>query len=250
MASTLATVAVRAAMGSTVANLAVGFAGDAAPSRPYVNVPFSGHADAVPMAPGSIEAELLSKFGGGCPSPALCVLLPAAVRRPALARCPRFSWRARQVGLDLSVGLPAAASTGDAVWQRGARQAVATARAVCRLCRRRSSANPAAGLPALREGERVLAVLGAAEVVHVAAVRRPVVLLERRERQAASAAAARGARAGAAGRARSRRTPRWRTHGRRRVPGARARRRRGAVRDGAARRVPRDVRAVRAPPAG
>ena len=32
MASTLATVAVRAAMGSTVANLAVGFAGDAAPS--------------------------------------------------------------------------------------------------------------------------------------------------------------------------------------------------------------------------
>ena len=59
MASTLATVAVRA------------FAGDAAPSavrqpaRPYVNVPFSGHADAIPMAPGSIEAELLSKYGGG-----------------------------------------------------------------------------------------------------------------------------------------------------------------------------------------
>ena len=52
-------------MASTVANLAVAFAGDAAPSRPYVNVPFSGHADAIPMAPGSIEAELLSKYGGG-----------------------------------------------------------------------------------------------------------------------------------------------------------------------------------------
>ena len=64
MASTLATVAVRA------------FAGDAAPSaksmastvRPYVNVPFSGHADAIPIAPGSIEAELLRKYGGGASS--------------------------------------------------------------------------------------------------------------------------------------------------------------------------------------
>ena len=60
----------RAAMASTLATVAVrAFAGDATP-RPYVNVPFTGHADAIPMAPGSIEAELLKKYGGGASSSA------------------------------------------------------------------------------------------------------------------------------------------------------------------------------------
>ena len=147
-----------------------------------------------------------------------CVLLIAvvAVRRPALARDAHdFRGGPGQVGLDLPVGLPAGElPPGDAVWLRAARGGLGRRRvrpAVCAAVARRR--DPAAGLPALREGERVLAVLGAAEVVHVAAVRRA-----RRAARAVGAAGgelqrppARGARAGAAGRARSRRTPRWRT---------------------------------------
>ena len=70
MASTLATVAVRAFAGDAAPSQGVAAKSMASTVRPYVNVPFSGHADAIPMAPGSIEAELLAKYGGGASSSA------------------------------------------------------------------------------------------------------------------------------------------------------------------------------------